>query len=178
MSDHNDDFITFERALRDLQLQSDELKKLVSEGEIRAFRDGDSMKFKREDLATLKSNAGDESVEEEEIVFTDGLEDDTGMVTEEISAEDTLLADDDLVDDEDDDDLEVEAVGSAARRRPSPRARASRAEPEDDGKEPGWVVGVAILTSVLLIWATMVAHNIASGVTPSGLTGMFAPEGQ
>ncbi|MEO0479738.1 MAG: hypothetical protein AAF196_09680 [Planctomycetota bacterium] len=176
MSEQNDDFITFERALRDLDLQSDELKKLVSEGEIRAFRDGDSMKFKKEDLAALKSDAAGESVEEEEIVFADGLEDDTGMVTEEISAEDTLLADDDLVDDVDEEDDEPEAAVPAARRRPSPRARASRQEEEEDQSEPSWVVGLAVLTSVLLIWATMVVYNIASGATPDGLTGMFAPK--
>ena len=53
MSQQNDDFISFEKALRDLKMQSEELRKLVSEGDIRAFRDGDSMKFRREDLDEL-----------------------------------------------------------------------------------------------------------------------------
>ena len=39
----SEDFLSFEKALRELQLRSEELKKLVSEGEIRAYRDGDSM---------------------------------------------------------------------------------------------------------------------------------------
>ena len=51
LSEQNDDFVSFEKALRDLSMQSAELKKLVSEGEIRAFRDGQSMKFKREDIS-------------------------------------------------------------------------------------------------------------------------------
>ena len=56
MSDKSEDFLSFEKALRELQLRSEELKKLVSEGEIRAYRDGDSMKFRREDIASLASN--------------------------------------------------------------------------------------------------------------------------
>ena len=53
MTEQNDDFVSFEKALRDLNLQSEELKKLVSEGEIRAFRDGQSMKFRKEDVNAL-----------------------------------------------------------------------------------------------------------------------------
>ena len=53
MSDKNDDFLSFEKALRELKLRSEELRKLVSEGEIRARKDGDSMKFKKEDIAAL-----------------------------------------------------------------------------------------------------------------------------
>ncbi|MCB9878675.1 MAG: hypothetical protein H6835_13840 [Planctomycetes bacterium] len=81
------------RPLRELQLRSEELKKLVSEGEIRAFRDGDSMKFRREDIESLNAQAEGDA----ELSFVDALEDDTGMVTEQISEEDTLLADDDIV---------------------------------------------------------------------------------
>ena len=33
MSDHSEDFVSFEKALRDLNLRSEELKKLVSEGD-------------------------------------------------------------------------------------------------------------------------------------------------
>ena len=43
----------YEKALRELKMRSEELKKLVSEGEIRAFRDGDSMKFRRDDIKAL-----------------------------------------------------------------------------------------------------------------------------
>ena len=106
MSELHEDFVSFEKALRELQMRSEELKKLVSEGEIRAFRDGESMKFKREDIEGLSSGEG----EEEELVFADVLEDDTGMATEELSEEDTLLADD-LMEDEE----------------PAPRARRTRA---------------------------------------------------
>ena len=76
-----EDFLSFEKALRELKLRSEELKKLVSEGEIRAFRDGDSMKFRAEDVEALGSRADAEEASEE-LSFADSLEDDTGMVTE------------------------------------------------------------------------------------------------
>ncbi len=88
MSDNNEDFLSFEKALRELKMRSEELKKLVSEGEIRAFRDGDSMKFRRDDIKALGAKAAGDA----ELSFADSLEDDTGMVTEQISDEDTLLA--------------------------------------------------------------------------------------
>ncbi|MBZ0154123.1 MAG: hypothetical protein K8J09_21570, partial [Planctomycetes bacterium] len=93
MSDKNDDFLSFDKALRELNMRSEELKKLVSEGEIRAYRDGDSMKFRAEDIRSLTAKSeGDTNLS-----FADSLEDDTGMVTEQISDEDTLLADDEEV---------------------------------------------------------------------------------
>ncbi len=172
MSQQNDEFISFERALRDLQLQSEELKKLVSEGEIRAFRDGDSMKFRREDLASLKQQETAEADEEEELVFTDALEDDTGMVTEELSDEDTLLADDD-------EDLGIEESAptiASAPRAATPRGARVRAAMEEEAKEPGWTVAAAILTTVVMLLGAAVCYNVGTGTAPSGPTAMFAPE--
>jgi len=174
VSQQNDEFISFERALRDLQLQSEELKKLVSEGEIRAFRDGDSMKFRREDLEALRGGGAVED-DEEELVFTDALEDDTGMVTEELSDEDTLLADDD-------DELgTIEEPTLAATptgvRGATPRgARARAAIEEAEEKEPGWVTVAAVLCTVLMIWASMILYTSAMGNPPAGMTAMWAPK--
>ncbi|MFY9345275.1 MAG: hypothetical protein WAT39_22485, partial [Planctomycetota bacterium] len=94
MSDKNEDFLSFEKALRELKMRSEELKKLVSEGEIRAYRDGDSMKFRKEDIEGLHTKAEGAT----KLSMGDALEDDTGMVTEQISEEDTLLAEDDAAD--------------------------------------------------------------------------------
>ncbi|MDF1663990.1 MAG: FHA domain-containing protein [Planctomycetota bacterium] len=44
----------FDGAMSDLEIDELELKKLVSQGELRGFRDGRSMKFKRDDLLNLK----------------------------------------------------------------------------------------------------------------------------
>jgi hypothetical protein len=157
-----EDFVSFEKALRDLKLRSEELRKLVSEGEIRAFRDGpDSMKFRREDVEALTSK----SKGEEELAFADSLEDDTGMVTEQLSADDTLLA-----------ETEAEPAPRARRTssRPAPTARAAAAAPQE--KEPGWVTAACILCFVVLVWGTFVNYSASQESDPSGsmITSAFA----
>ncbi len=101
-----EEFISLEKALKELRLKEDELKRLVSEGEIRAFRDADKMKFKREDIEKLKQDTGktikfqDESSDtltddllfDEEIEDLD-LEDEVGMKTEPISSDETFIDD-------------------------------------------------------------------------------------
>lgn len=49
-----EDFYSFEDVLDELKLNEDELKKMVSEGELRAFREEDHIKFKKEDVDNLK----------------------------------------------------------------------------------------------------------------------------
>jgi excisionase family DNA binding protein len=162
VSDKNDDFLSFEKALRELKLRSEELKKLVSEGEIRAYRDGDSMKFRREDVQSLGSKSEGDS----KLSFADSLEDDTGMVTEQISDEDTLLADED----------EVEAVTSRPSRvTRAPRAAAAAAS-ATESKEPGWVTAAAIVGFALMLWGVLITYNVASQSDPkdSVFTSAFA----
>jgi excisionase family DNA binding protein len=163
VSDKNDDFLSFEKALRELKMRSEELKKLVSEGEIRAFRDGESMKFRRDDVQALTSKAAGDA----ELSFADSLEDDTGMVTEQISDEDTLLADDDVV------------IEAAPARRAAP-ARASRAAVETGpAKEPGWVTGAAIVGTLAMIWGFLLCYSISQEHNPSEgpfFTSVFAAE--
>jgi len=150
----SDDFVSFEKALRDLKMRSEELKKLVSEGEIRAFRDGESMKFRAEDVESLVSQSEGES----ELSFADSLEDDTGMVTEQLSDEDTLLADDDVV----------------PEPRPARRAsaRAARSAPVaaaagEGEKEPAWVTACAILGFVACIWGFAISYSISQESNPA-----------
>ena len=154
----NEDFVSFEKALRDLKIQSAELKKLVSEGEIRAFRDGDSMKFKREDLEAL----GSRGAEDEEFVFADSLEDDTGMVTEELSDEDTLLADDD------DDLLDDEADAPVVRATATRSQRARGLDEAEESREPGWVTVAAGLACLVMFYGFFVVYSLAME-TPDGI---------
>jgi hypothetical protein len=51
----SDEFYTFDEVIRELKLSEEELKKMVSEGEIRAFKDEDKMKFKKQDIEAKKS---------------------------------------------------------------------------------------------------------------------------
>ncbi len=160
MSDKNDDFLSFEKALRELKMRSEELKKLVSEGEIRAFRDGDSMKFRRDDVAALTTKAQGDA----ELSFADSLEDDTGMVTEQISDEDTLLAEDDIV---------VEATPARSSRTASRTPRAAAA-PAAAGKEPGWVTAAAFLACVVMVCGFMLCYDISQESNPKDtLIGSF-----
>ncbi|MBL8752812.1 MAG: hypothetical protein JNK15_05880 [Planctomycetes bacterium] len=157
MSDKNDDFLSFEKALRELKMRSEELKKLVSEGEIRAYRDGDSMKFRREDIASL----GVKSEGDTKLSMGDALEDDTGMVTEQISDEDTLLAEEDVVEQK------------PTRRKAEPVAAAAI---EPAGKEPMWVTIAAFLGLAVCLWGFGVSYSIAKEKDPKAdfFTSMFA----
>ena len=88
-------------------------------------------------------------------VVGDALEDDTGMVTEQISDEDTLLSED------------VATPAKAAR--PAPAARAARPAAMAAGpteKEPGWVTAVAIVSFLVFVWATMVHYSISQDQNP------------
>lgn len=95
--DETDEFFNFEEALDQLRLKEEELKRLVSEGEIRAFRKGETMRLRRADVEHLKSELlGGDVVDlgglGEDLVFEDDVElDETGMATEEIGDMDTLL---------------------------------------------------------------------------------------
>jgi hypothetical protein len=62
-----EDYFTFEEVLSELQIDEDELKRLVSQGELRGFRDGASMKFRTEDVNKLKKGRETEPT----IILTD-----------------------------------------------------------------------------------------------------------
>jgi hypothetical protein len=151
VSDKNEDFLSFEKALRELKLRSEELKKLVSEGEIRAYRDGDSMKFRREDIVSLHAKSEGAN----NLSAGDALEDDKGMVTEQISEEDTLLADDDVV--------VVEQKVTRATRQPRAAAVATTTVTT---REPGWVTAVAVVCTLLVIWGALVHYGISQEMDP------------
>ena len=160
MSKNNDDYISFDKALAELNLRDEQLKRMVSEGEIRAFREGSSMKFRREDVDTRSRRRKGE----EDLVFADALEDDTGMVTEEISDEDTLLAED---------DVETTRRPTAVRSRPA-AAKSAAAAPAEESHEPGWVTALAVAGGLVGIYGLLVAYSIAANTPPGGITGMFA----
>ena len=71
-----DEYFSFDEALDELRLKEEELKRLVSEGEIRAFREGETMKLRQSDVKALRDElSGGEVVDlggvEEELVFED-----------------------------------------------------------------------------------------------------------
>jgi hypothetical protein len=101
-----EDFLSFDNALRELQLNEEQLKRLVSEGEIRAIRgEHNTMRFRREEIDRLKADTGKtiQYTEESSDTLTDDLlfdeaddleVEDEGMATAQISSEDTFVGDD------------------------------------------------------------------------------------
>jgi hypothetical protein len=49
-----DDFLSFEDVLRELKVSENELNKMISEGEIRAFRSEDKIKFKKNEIDGMR----------------------------------------------------------------------------------------------------------------------------
>jgi hypothetical protein len=164
----DDQFLSFEDALDQLRLQEEELKRLVSEGEIRAFREGDTMKLRAQDVETLReelTSIPDEGTPveadiTEEIVFEDDADivDEAGMATEEITDVETILQEDDDIEEI---ELEEEAVltDTAVRKR-SPRAAV--VVEEGDETESGVVKTALVLTSIIMILGIPVAMSVAT----------------
>ena len=175
----SEEFYNFEEALDQLRLKEEELKRLVSEGEIRAFREGETMRLRRSDVETLKRElTGGEVVDledaGEELVFEDDVDlEEAGMATEEISEMDTLLEEDV----EDVGELELaEDTGAPAVRRTS-AISASKAT-EEEGEGLGFRA-LAILTSLVLILGIPITLALSTGNTSDiakKIAGMFGAE--
>lgn len=71
------EFYSFDEVLRQLSIDENRLKRLVSEGEIRAFREGDQMKFKRSEIDSLAGKSGKGSQTSETSLTEISLEDDS-----------------------------------------------------------------------------------------------------
>jgi excisionase family DNA binding protein len=162
------EFLSFDESLRELRLKEEELKRLVSEGEIRAFRDGETMKLRKSDVENLRSELSGGDVVDldagaEELVFEDDADLDAGMATEEISEVDTILEDDveDIGEVELDED-EGELVTAAPLGRRTTAVSAGRMETEEENEGLGLRVAM-IVTSVVMLLAIPVCLSAASG---------------
>jgi hypothetical protein len=71
------EFYSFDEVLRQLNIDENRLKRLVSEGEIRAFREGGAMKFKRGEIDNLAGRTGRGSQTSETSLTEISLEDDS-----------------------------------------------------------------------------------------------------
>jgi len=153
VSDKKDDFMSFDAAVRELGIQASELQKLVSDGSIRAHRPSPGQtQFRIEDVEALKSQRDGDS----NLSLSDSLEDDTGMVTEQLTEEDTLLAEDD-----------VEEVATPKRATPARATRpAAAAVPATANKEPVWVTALAAVSFLVMLWGGLVMHGVTQEAQP------------
>ncbi len=179
------DYFSFDEVLKNLAMEEDELKRLVSAGEIRAFRDQDRMKFKAEDVDRLRET------DDAELDLDDDLELDLGDDLE-FDGDDLLEGDgDDLLLDGDDDlgdveeiDLSAEAEAETAKQprsrsksagapaRSTPRSKAGDAAAEPT--EGPLVVAGLFVGFVILLLGTMVVLDGVGGNASNGVTRFVA----
>jgi excisionase family DNA binding protein len=167
-----EEFFSFEEALDELRLKEEELKRLVSEGEIRAFREGETMKLRKSDVESLRSElSGGEIVDlgdaSEELVFEDDADLGAGMATEEISEADTILEDDVP----DVGEVELEDEDESPRGRPAVTAtsrRAQMAATEEETEGMGLRLAMFV-TSFLLLLSIPVALEMSSDEGVGGI---------
>ena len=188
------EFYSFDEALKQLRLKEEELKRLVSEGEIRAFREGGTMKLRRTDVESLRSElSGGEVVDlgdvKEELVFEDDVHEEAGMATQEISDVETILDEPieavgepvpelsieeespelEGVFDEGSAESEEAAVASARAPRSAPRAVPEVEEPS----EPA-LVRVGLMVTTLFLLLALPLWLSSGGGVPSGVAAAIA----
>jgi len=174
---------SFEEALNRLDLEEEDLKRLISAGEIRAFREGSNMRLDVADVDKVAEQLGigspvseadaSEVVEIEEL----NLDDDDGMVTTQLSTEDTLL--DSVVE-----EVTVEESASSERSAGGKRGGSSKRgskttvlpaiEMTDEG---GGMRAALVVTAIVLVFAIPFAMGMISGRPSSitqGIVDMFA----
>ena len=191
-NDVADDFYSFDEALNELKLKEEELKRLVSEGEIRAFRKGDTMKLRRKDVEELRAELDSDLVDlgdtSDELVFEDETDlGDAGMATQELDVE-TLI--DEPVEELELDDIKerapvAAAVGARAARSggrsSSSRSGSGRGKSDaveaptvrrtsavakakvDAAEEPAWVKGLLAGTALLLFLGAPMIVSLLTG---------------
>jgi hypothetical protein len=172
-----DEFISFDKVLRDLQMQEEELKRLVSEGEIRAFRDQDKMKFKKEDIERFR-RARDLSKDEtlakeevpEELVFDeDDANQEVGMAT-------AAIADDSFLEEETTTTSSTTTVTETRSPGRAPRAATTRKRVtvEDDSQTEGALWKIVIVAATLVMFVGAFVAMDAARATPTGITKPFS----
>ncbi len=176
-----DDYIPFEKALRELQMSEDELKKLVSQAEIQAIREGDgNIRLRAEDVQAYRER---DSMAEELVFADDDLETEAeGMVTA-LLEEDSLLEEEETLDlDADDFEDEIDAApgagapernGNGNGIRSRGRAAALRTDDKPEGEESGLDKALVIFSTLMLVYASFVAHSIVKGQS-TGMTEWLA----
>ena len=172
---------SFEEALNRLDLEEEDLKRLISAGEIRAFREGSNMRLDVADVDKVAEQLGigspvseadaSEVVEIEELSLDDT---DDGMVTTQLSAEDTLL--DSVVEEVTVEEVVVEKPAggerSAGGKRGGSSKRGSKTtvlpaiEMTDEG---GGMRAALVVTAIVLMFAIPFAMGMISG-RPSSIT--------
>jgi hypothetical protein len=163
------EYYSFEEVLKDLKLEENELKRLVSAGEIRAFRDKNTMRFKAEDVARLRSTnpeSADVELDDLDLDLDDAAappmpvaeEPIEELVLEEAPAEAGTVEEIELTSEE---TVEVERPARGARE--AKRVTRAPVVEETEPKDSPLVVGALLAGEVLLLIAAIVIFDAVSG---------------
>ena len=178
------EFYSFGEVLKRLNIDETKLKRLVSEGEIRAFREGDQMKFRKADIENLdltgarseeetgvidlSAGKGDSETLTDDLIFDEGDDLDlssseAGMATAEISSQDTIVdepvgmsTEPIRVDPNDSTDI-VDAA--AARKTTVTRTTTVRRVQVSEPKDTLWAIVMSV-TAVFLLMALVVTMGV------------------
>ncbi len=190
-----DKFYSFERALRELNLREEELKRLVSEGEIRAFRDEDKMKFRREDVDRLRTTRGSDAGTGPVDVTSEGQEAGGETVAD---AEDLILDEEEDLEMEEEPGMATAPIASIEEEpepiRPAPKKTMRPAPPPPQARKPAsrtsrvrpvelsgaqaspFLMVLLVLSTLCMLYGVFVVLSTASNRTNSmtqGLTDMM-----
>lgn len=123
------EFMSFEEVLAELQIDEDELKSMVASGDLRGFRDGETMKFRTQDVMSLKKGRETEPT----IILSDS---DADISLPEESEDLDLLVEDEHTDEDRDTVLNIDVFesddGAAA---PDADSGSETVQLSDDGVE-------------------------------------------
>ncbi|MCG3135371.1 MAG: hypothetical protein HMLKMBBP_02997 [Planctomycetes bacterium] len=188
------EFFSFNEVLKHLNIDETKLKRLVSEGEIRAFREGDQMKFRRADVENLdvtgarseeetgvidlSGGKGDSETLTDDLIFDEGDDldlsssNEAGMATAEISSQDTIvdqqvgMTTEPIRADINDSTDVVEPAAAAGARKAAAPMRTRKVEVEEP-KDTMWAVAMT-LSAVAMIMAVIVTLGVRDLNGPSG----------
>ena len=184
------EYYSFEEVLKDLKLEEDELKRLVSAGEIRAFRDKNTMRFKAEDVDRLRGEGGDLELDDLELELDDDKPAIKAAASAPLpSADDELTLEETVVEEIEleaspaapavEAELQAEAAdargkGRAGRGAAAPAAarRTTRTTVEEveEGREGIGTLSALIVAMLLLLCATFVVLDAVLGQASNPLS--------
>ena len=193
------EFYTFDEVLKQLQIDEGRLKRLVSEGEIRAFREGDQMRFKRTEIDALSGGSGASGTSDTSLTEI-SLEDDSQptvnvggapeTLADELVAEPEISSQDTYIDTadvgmstepidftEDEGGEEAEVIEDMGVDRPArgrrgaqqPRPQRVRAPAVEEPKTNVFLVLALGVAVIVGAWAALVAVSVSRGHS-SGVT--------
>jgi excisionase family DNA binding protein len=183
------EFFTFDEVLKRLSIDETKLKRLVSEGEIRAFREGDQMKFRKADVENLDltgarseeetgvidlsaGKKGDSETLTDDLIFDEGDDLDlsnaeAGMATAEISSQDTFvdenvgMSTEQMKPDDAADATDVVEAGATGAGKKAAAAKRTRVVEAEEPSTHWFFTACLVVSAVVLFGAMIVVMGVS-----------------